>query len=475
MKEQNVSAAGSPPGATAGSAPVARLTSQPLPGAVKPIGGAPVHSADAQDHQPANPSTPRIVAPMPSPNAKPVGVAPTPLPGAEKRAPGQAPAKSPAAAPNGFVHKVAGGARLKDRHVTTIATFIFAVLLPTLISAFYLFVVAKDQYASRLGFSVQREDASSALDVLGGLTQFSGSNAPDHLILYKYIKSRDMLQAVAQKVDLREAFYRPGDPFFSIDVDASIEERTAYWERMIRVYLDNSSGLLEIEVRTFTPETAQAIAVAILEESTRLLNELSDIAKSDATSYARADLDDATKRLKAAEEDLRAFRSRNQIVDPTTDFQGRMGLLNSLLAQQASALIELDLLKDSANANDPRRELAQRRIDVIGERIAAERQRISSSDSDSEIAYADLVSEYERLALEQDFAQRAYVASLASYNNAVAEAARASRYLATYLPPTLAEEAEYPQRMLSTLLIFLGLFLIWSISVLTYYSIRDRR
>ncbi len=57
------------------------------------------------------------------------------------------------------------------------------------------------------------------------------------------------------------------------------------------------------------------------------------------------DLDLALERLKAAREALTAFRLANQIVDPNADIQGQMGLLNTLQAQQAEALIEFDLLR----------------------------------------------------------------------------------------------------------------------------------
>ena len=54
------------------------------------------------------------------------------------------------------------------------------------------------------------------------------------------------------------------------------------------------------------------------------------------------------------------------------------------------------------------------------------------------------------------------------------DAARQSRYLATYVKPTLAQNAEYPKRWILAGLAGLFLLLIWSILALIYYSIRDR-
>ena len=47
--------------------------------------------------------------------------------------------------------------------------------------------------------------------------------------------------------------------------------------------------------------------------------------------------------------------------------------------------------------------------------------------------------------------------------------------LATHVQPTLAERAEYPQRLLVLGLSGLFLVLLWAILVLTGYALRDRR
>ena len=54
------------------------------------------------------------------------------------------------------------------------------------------------------------------------------------------------------------------------------------------------------------------------------------------------------------------------------------------------------------------------------------------------------------------------------------DATRQSRYLATYIRPTLAQESEYPRREIIAGLAALFLLLVWAIAALVYYSIRDR-
>ena len=165
---------------------------------------------------------------------------------------------------------------------------------------------------------------------------------------------------------------------------------------------------------------------------------------------------------------MSAFRSRTLIVDPTADLQGQMSILTSLQAQLAEALIQRDLLRDVTRESDPRVVQAETRIAVI-------RARIDAGEGPGGEDYATLVAEYERLAVEREFAEQAYVAALAALDTALAQAQRTSRYLAPHITPTLAERPRYPDRLiLVALATFFG-FLVWAVATLVYYSIRDRR
>lgn len=265
------------------------------------------------------------------------------------------------------------------------------------------------------------------------------------------------------------------DPLLSFDPDGTIEDLVDYWERMLRISYDSGSGLIEMRVLAFDPQEAQAIAQEIYLESSETVNELSAVAREDATRYARADLEQAQERLKEAREALTAFRVANQIVDPSADIQGQMGLLNTLQAQLAAALIDLDLLGDSVGEGDPRAAQAQRRIEVIRARIAQEREKFGANgQGPAGENYATTISEFERLSVEREFAETAYTAALAAYDAAQAEAERQSRYLATYIRPTLAERSQFPQREMLIGIVALFGFLAWAISSLVYYSLRDR-
>jgi capsular polysaccharide transport system permease protein len=375
---------------------------------------------------------------------------------------------------------VAGPVRAAPRHRVLMFSFFLFVLGPVFAASGYLYKNAADQYASTLGFTVRSEDVSSPVDLLGGYGgSIGGSGSRDSDILYEFIGSQELVARLDARLDLKALYGRHAqtDPVLAFGPEGTIEDLVDYWQRMVRISYDSTAGLMELRVLAFDPAEATAIAEAIYEESSLMINELSAIARNDATRYAKQDLDAAILRLKAAREAMTSFRVQNQIVDPKADIQGQMGLLNTLQAQLAEALINQDLLDGaSSRRDDPRLAQAQRRIDVIEARIADERRKFGVGSADpAETNYATKMAEFERLSVDTQFAERAYTIALANFDAAMAEANRKSRYLAAYIKPTKAEKSAYPQRGLFVGLIGLFAFLIWSILALSFYAIRDRR
>ncbi|MDF0598904.1 hypothetical protein [Psychromarinibacter halotolerans] len=370
-------------------------------------------------------------------------------------------------------------ARPRTRHRAILLTFLLFVVLPVGVAAWYLWNRAEDRYASELGFTVRQEEAPSAVDFLGGLSNMSTSGASDTEVLYKFIQSPELVQSIDAELDLRGHYSQhfDTDPVFSYDPSGTIEDLTDYWRRTVRISYDPGTGLIELQVLAFDPQMAQDIGNRILAESSRVINELNAVAREDAMRYAREELELAQDDLRTAREELTAFRSTTRIVDPGADLQGQMGLLTTLQQQLAQALIELDMLNSTSTANDPRRTQAELRIDVIQRRIDEERAKFSADgDADGEGQdYASLVAEFERLTVEREFAEQAYTSALSAYSGARAEAERQSRYLAPYVRPTLAERSQYPQRVIVLALVAAFALLAWAVLVLIYYSLRDRQ
>ncbi len=363
------------------------------------------------------------------------------------------------------------------RHRAVGLGFAVAVLGPVAATIAYLAVWAADQYASTVAFSVRNETTPSPIELIGGIADLPSSGTADADILYAFIHSQEMVETLDARLGLVEIYARPpDDPLFAFPQSGSVEDLTAYWRRMVRVVFDPGTGLIEVRALAFGPEDARLITTGILDESARLVDELSRIARDDTTAFARDELARSEERLKDARERLTRFRSETQIVDPNADLQGQMGLLGRLEEQLAATLIDADLLRESTRSGDPRLKQAERRIAVIEARIAEERRELGQGGSGEEGGdYASLLSEFERLAVDREFAEESYRAALAAYDQAQAEARRKSRYLAAHIKPTLAETSEHPRRVVLTGVVAFFSLCLWALAVLVYYSIRDRR
>ncbi len=385
------------------------------------------------------------------------------------------PAPQPARASQQFRPTVSPST-MKRRHYGLVLSFLLFVVAPVAISGWYLWTRAADQYASYVGFSVQKEDTDPAVALLGGISSLVTSSSSDTDILYEYMYSQSLVGEIDAELNLRALWSKPeNDPVFSYHPPGTIEDLTDHWADMVKVFYDSNTRLIELRVLAFDPKDAQAIATAVYEKSSAMVNKLAETSRDDAVRYAKEELEVEQARLRVARTAVTAYRNLNRMVDPSADVASQSGLLGNLQTQLAEALIELDTLRLSAQQNDPRILPAERKVKVIEDRIDAERSKLGSGTGQDAAAYADLVAEYEGLSADREFAESAYSAARAAYDAAQAEARRQGRYLAAHISPTLAQASRFPDRPVLLGLVALFAFALWSIVALLYYSLRDRR
>lgn len=370
-------------------------------------------------------------------------------------------------------------ARIKFRHRLIFISFLMWVMAPNLIAAWYLWERATNRYISVAGFSVHTENISSAVEMLGGIAKLSGSGSSDEDILQKFIQSTEIVQKIDASIDLRHIWSKGDpdkDPIFNYHPPGTIEDLTSFWNRMVTVYKDSSTGLIDLEVQAFSPTDARDIALAIYHESSILINRLSDIAREDTTRSTMEELRSAAKRLNEARSAIFKFRNKNQIIFPESTIQIQSGVLMSLETELADVLIEIDMLKQITTVKDPRHKQAARRRAIIEKRLIQERLKfgIGNMAGANKNVFAEVVGEYENLSVALQFAEQSYALASAAYDSAVSDSRRQTRYLATHINPTLPEASMLPNRPLMLAFTFIFSMVTWSIMATLGYSIRDR-
>ncbi len=362
---------------------------------------------------------------------------------------------------------------LKTRHMAIVGGFLALVAVPATVSTGYMAFIAADQYHSFSSFSVRSIEAAPSSDLLG---MFSQS------VLVDFILSERMVQMVDEAFGLDAIFARQGmDFFYGISPDMPIEDKLAYWRNMITVNFDQTSGIMDLQVKAFSPEMSQKVADFVISQSERLINDLSLTARNEVLRTARDEVQTAEDRLTQTRASLRSYRDASQEADPVEGAKLAAQLIGSLEEQLVKLKTELSTALNQMSANTPRVRVIRSQISSLENQIAQERQRFGSGVSGKAgrstgqaTDVAGRIALYESIQTQNEFAERAYTASLASLEKARVEAGAKQRYLAVFIKPTLSQMAQYPHRLLNPILVTLAGLLLWGVAVMVFYNIRDR-
>lgn len=382
---------------------------------------------------------------------------------------------------------VAEKSKARRRHLVLMMAFFLMVPTPVCLAGWYLWVRAVDQFASSFGFVVHSEGDSVQPGLLASLPaigSFAGSSSTDSDVLARYLLSPGLITELDASFDLRGMWSEPfgNDPLYAFAPTGTIEDLVSYWRRMIDVDYDYSAGLIDVEVRSFSPDSAVAIAKAVEKAASHLINRLNGIARADRMAHTARELAIAQDRLADARQALMEFRAAHRMIDPLSDLRGELAVLNELQRDLANERIAMATLRRTllqtrpgiaaSELQDTRLEQGDTTIAVLRDQITAERAKVGGLSGDRD--YPRLMGEFERLSVAVEVTQQAHVAAVAAQDAARAEADRQSRYLATYSGVTMPERATYPRRVETLALVAGSALLGWSILMLVYYGLRDR-
>jgi capsular polysaccharide transport system permease protein len=276
------------------------------------------------------------------------------------------------------------------------------------------------------------------------------------------------------------------DYFSRLGAAASQEEFVEYWNRRIGVYFDSTKLTISVEVQAFKPEHAQRIATEIVDLVSNLVNELSAKSRRDAVRFAASELARTELRVRAAREDLREFRMANNELDPALTAQTTQAITTQLESERSRLSSQLASLSGYLSEDAPSVQMLRSRVAALDGEIARIKNQVSkpreapaagagfaTADSRPSQALATTIGQYQELLLEQEFAEKAYTAALATLDRARAEAARTQTYLAIFATPQVSEDSTYPYRWTNVLIVLVVASALWAIGALGFLTVRD--
>jgi capsular polysaccharide transport system permease protein len=348
------------------------------------------------------------------------------------------------------------------------------VLLPTALGAAYFGFVASDRYESVSLFTINATDSRPTLSGMESLIGLAGAApaARDTLAVRDFVLSREMLADLDHKENFIALYKDARADFWSrLAADASFEQAYEYYKDVVLVTFDSNSGVLTLKVRAYTAEHAQKFARRILERSEAMVNTLAERSRADQIKFAEAEVEKAEKRLSHARQELIKVQQQHGEFNPEATAAAAMTIRTTLEGELAKARAELAALKSYMAPDAPQVIAAAERARSLAGQAAGESQRLVSPKGEKGLN-ASLVL-FEQVAVEKEFATRAYQSALTTLELARTDAARQHRYLATIATPSMADEARYPRRYLGTLTVFLGSLLAFAIGSLLIATIKE--
>ncbi|MEP9353629.1 hypothetical protein ABLE93_08525 [Xanthobacter sp. KR7-65] len=353
------------------------------------------------------------------------------------------------------------------------ASFIAVAVVPSLLVAIYFVFFASSQYLSEARFAV-RASEHAGLEGLAGAAGLQGlAEVQDSLIIANYVKSLAVVSALDERIHLRELFSRPDIDFFSrFNPNKPIERLEKSWRQQIETAIEAPSGIITVRVWAFSPQDSLKIAQAIVGLSEDMVNRLGERTRTDAIAQSEKEVARAEERLRKARSAVRDLRNEVGVIDPSRTNEGIGKLIGELESDQVLIDQELSTARRMLSPDAPQFALLEARRQAIRENIAILKARLTTGPGSDKDTLSAVMTRYDTLDLERQIAERQYTAAAAALEQARIAAERQGMYLATFVKPVLAQEADWPHRFWMPMAAALVFALAWLLLVSAFELMR---
>jgi capsular polysaccharide transport system permease protein len=353
--------------------------------------------------------------------------------------------------------------------------FVLMVVMPTLGAIVYYGLIASDVYVSESRFLVRSPQHQAPSGLVGEILQntgFSPRSQDDTYSVRDFILSRDALKELDAKLNIRQCFSNPEvdpvDRFPGLSWNRSFEKLYLYYGKHVGVEYDPVSSISILTVRAFTAADAYKINQSLLDMSERLVNTLNNRSRRDLISFADNEVKIASDKAKDASLALLTYRSTHEVFEPDKQAALQLEGVAKIEQELVSTEAELAQLK-KLSPDNPQIGALNSRADTLRAAIASEASKVTSARG----SFSARAPNFERLALDVEFADKQLGVALAELESARAEALQKQLYLETLVQPNLPDKAMEPLRIRSMLTVLIISIVGWAVASILIASVRE--
>ena len=198
------------------------------------------------------------------------------------------------------------------------------------------------------------------------------------------------------------------------------------------------------------------------------INRMNERSRADMVKFALNEVDDAKRQSREAGAALAEFRNRRGVVDPELQATAKLQAISQLQDKLITARTQLNQLRRFTPMN-PQIPAIETQIATLESEIASQ----STSLTGGSTSLAANSAQYQRLFVENEFADKQLAVALASLQEARNDARRQQVYVQRIAQPNLPDSPIEPLRLRGILATFALGLLAWGIASMLVAGIRE--
>ncbi len=350
--------------------------------------------------------------------------------------------------------------------------WVLFLLIPFLIFAFYQIVWASPRFESRAQLIVQQPDGMATMDASMALLSGLGVSTPtsaDLELVKAYLYSQDMIDYVQQQIDIVSHYNSYNIDYFSrLHNGATQEDLFSYYEKHVKVEIDEKSAVISFYVQAYNSEFAHQLNLLLVERSEWYINSIGHQLANAQLKFIKNEHELTEIRLEAAKSNLLNFQQQYNLLDPEAEGMAFQQITYKLEGQVASMQAKLKILLAIMTDKAPQVLLQKSQIAGLQQQLEIERERLSLQKNRTEKvkvgesgSVSEILAKYTDYKIALELALQAFTSSQISLEKARVEAYRQLKYLIVVESPTQPQDNQYPE-------VFYNLSLFAAISLMLF-------
>ena len=325
---------------------------------------------------------------------------------------------------------------------------VLIVIVPVAFALIYVWVLATPRYEAESRFFVQSASAQQGGGGAAGSLLTTGNSGGmlggfvDGWAVADFLKSRDSMQQLDKKVDLRRYLTNAGwDPFNRLSEDSSEDDLYRAYQKSVEVSFNALEQIDVLRVSAFSPEDAALLSRELIALAEEFVSSMNEKGVADKLKVSEEAVRLAEQKALGAREALTEWRTKHGNIDPAATVSMLLNLSSQLEGELSTAQIRLDKIRSLNNKEHFMLEPAELQVASLEKRLASVRHRLSGGSN----AEAKQLKAYEALRNAQVFADSNLTLAQQSYQQAMTDALRLQRNLSIIAQPVPTDEPSSPR------------------------------